>query len=93
MLTPNGLVCDYCGARIDGYGVTPSYFLIHLRYCNEACLEAAEEERRRVWRAKELSVEKYGRHWKITDGNGELVCLTVYKKGAAEVMKRLQKAA
>lgn len=94
MWTPNGLVCDYCKAPIPlGTGVMPAYFFIHHRYCDDACLEAAEEERRRAWRAKDVSVKKYGRFWKLVDGNGELVCITVYKKGAAEVVNRLKKAA
>ncbi|SEP46956.1 hypothetical protein SAMN04490178_1425 [Propionispora vibrioides] len=33
---------------------------------------------------------RYGqRYWAIYDKNGELICVTVYKKGALEVMKRL----
>lgn len=38
-----------------------------------------------------FTVEKqYGsRYWKVIDPTGELVCLTVYKKGAMEVVRRL----
>jgi hypothetical protein len=28
-------------------------------------------------------------HWLVTDPQGELVCLTVYKRGAMEVVRRL----
>ena len=35
-------------------------------------------------------MERYGRrNWKVVDGNGELVCVAVYRKGAAEVIRRL----
>jgi hypothetical protein len=29
------------------------------------------------------------RHWMVIDPQGELVCLTVYKRGAVEVARRL----
>ena len=29
------------------------------------------------------------RHWMVLDPQGELVCLTVYKRGAVEVVRRL----
>lgn len=92
MWTPSGLICDHCGARIQGCGLMPAYFFIHMRYCNETCLNAAEEKRRREWLARQYSMTKYGRHWKVVDGNEDLVCITVYKKGAVEVMSRLKKA-
>jgi len=30
------------------------------------------------------------RYWAVIDADGTLVCLCVYRKGAQEVMKRLQ---
>lgn len=38
-----------------------------------------------------MQIRKYGRHWAIYDHNGDLICLTVYKRGAVEVIRRLQK--
>jgi hypothetical protein len=35
------------------------------------------------------SIGKYGRNWYVPDPAGELVCLTVYKRGAEEVVRRL----
>jgi len=35
-----------------------------------------------------LSLQKYGRFWAVYD-QGTLVVVTVYRKGAVEVMKRL----
>ncbi len=32
---------------------------------------------------------RYGRFWAVYDPAGSLVCVTVYKKGAAEVIRRL----
>lgn len=32
---------------------------------------------------------KRGRNWQVIDPAGELVCLTVYKRGAEEVVRRL----
>jgi hypothetical protein len=34
-------------------------------------------------------IQKYGRYWAVIDSAGELVCITVYKRGAAEVVRRL----
>ena len=94
MWTPEGIFCDHCKKPIPkGTAVKPPFFFIHHDYCNEACLEAADQARRRAWRARDLYTYKHGRFWKIVDGNGDLVCITVYKKGAAEVINRLKKAA
>jgi hypothetical protein len=37
-------------------------------------------------------VAKYGksRYWAVVDAAGELVCVTVYKRGAEEVVRRLR---
>lgn len=37
-----------------------------------------------------MKIEKYGRFWAVYDKDDVLVCVTVYKKGAVEVIKRLQ---
>jgi hypothetical protein len=39
-----------------------------------------------------MSIRKYGRYWGVYDANGALICLTVYRKGAAEIVRRLQQA-
>ena len=33
--------------------------------------------------------QRHSRYWEVRDPQDELVCLTVYKKGAAEVVRRL----
>lgn len=38
------------------------------------------------------TIEKWDRSWKVLDPSGELVCLTVYKRGAVEVVRRLTAA-
>jgi hypothetical protein len=35
------------------------------------------------------TIERHGRFWKVVDAVGDLVCLTVYKRGAREVVRRL----
>lgn len=35
------------------------------------------------------TIARYGRHWAVRDSTGALVCLTVYKRGAKEVVQRL----
>ena len=35
------------------------------------------------------SIQRHGRYWQVVDVAGELVCLTVYKRGAQEVVRRL----
>jgi hypothetical protein len=37
-----------------------------------------------------MSIRKYERCWALYDDAGELVCICLYKKGAAEVLRRLQ---
>jgi hypothetical protein len=36
-----------------------------------------------------MSMRKYGRYWAVYDGTGALVCICLYKKGAAEVVRQL----
>lgn len=35
------------------------------------------------------TIHRYGRFWQVLDPIGELVCITVYKRGAKEVVRRL----
>jgi YD repeat-containing protein len=39
-----------------------------------------------------MHVEKYrqGRYWAAYDAEGRLICVTLYRKGAQEVVRRLQ---
>jgi hypothetical protein len=41
-----------------------------------------------------MHVERYGntRYWAVYASDGALICITVYRKGAAEVVRRLQHA-
>ncbi len=36
-----------------------------------------------------MEIRRHGRHWAVYDAEGTLVTVTVYRKGAAEVMRRL----
>lgn len=36
-----------------------------------------------------MEIRKYGRNWAVYDGD-DLVCVTVYKKGAIEVVRRFE---
>lgn len=36
------------------------------------------------------TIRRRDRHWEVRDSAGELVCLTVYKRGAQEVVRRLR---
>ena len=50
----------------------------------------SQDERRTMEESLHLKIEKWDhRHWAVYDGP-ELICLTVYKKGALEVKRRLQ---
>ena len=35
------------------------------------------------------TINRRRKFWEVLDGSGELVCLTVYKRGASEVVRRL----
>jgi hypothetical protein len=37
-----------------------------------------------------MEVKKYGKYWAVYDTDGSLICITVYKKGAIAVLRRLQ---
>ena len=39
-----------------------------------------------------MRIARYGttRYWAVIDADGTLVCLCVYKRGALEVLRRLQ---
>ncbi|MGH9764319.1 MAG: hypothetical protein ACREAC_26080 [Blastocatellia bacterium] len=40
-----------------------------------------------------MKIEKWPpKYWAVYDDDGELVCVTVYKKGAKEVVRRLTTA-
>lgn len=34
-------------------------------------------------------IKRRGKFWEVVDPAGELVCMTVYKRGAVEVVRRL----
>lgn len=36
-----------------------------------------------------ITIERYGRFWAVYDADNELVCITVYLKGAREVARLL----
>jgi hypothetical protein len=38
-----------------------------------------------------MSIVKYGRYWKVIDTDGVLVCITVYKRGAWEVIRQSER--
>ncbi len=53
---------------------------------------ADDTKRSRTSVMTELSaytVRKHGRFWEVLDATGTLVCMTVYKCGAREVIRRL----
>jgi hypothetical protein len=39
-----------------------------------------------------MSIRKYGRYWAVYASDGALICITVYRNGATEVIRRLQQA-
>ena len=39
-----------------------------------------------------MSIRKYGRYWAVYASDGALICITVYRKGAVEVVRCLQQA-
>ena len=36
-----------------------------------------------------MKLKSYGRYWAVYDETYELICVTLYKKGAQEVIRRL----
>jgi hypothetical protein len=39
------------------------------------------------------SIRKHNRNWKVMDPAGLLVCITLYRKGAKKVIRRLERFA
>jgi hypothetical protein len=37
-----------------------------------------------------MSIKRYGRYWAVYAADGTLICVTVYKRGAREVVRRLE---
>jgi hypothetical protein len=37
-----------------------------------------------------MRIARYGKYWAVYDAANVLVCLTVYKRGAQEVVRRLE---
>ncbi len=37
------------------------------------------------------AIQRRNRHWEVRDAAGDLVCLTVYKRGAQEVIRRISR--
>ena len=37
-----------------------------------------------------MKIERRGRYWAVYASDGGLICLAVYKKGAQEVLRRLE---
>jgi hypothetical protein len=35
------------------------------------------------------TIGRHGRNWEVMDPAGQLVCITLYRKGALEVVRRL----
>jgi hypothetical protein len=93
MTTPCGPACDHCRTLLpNGCGYT-FFFRSDLRFCSIECAGAAQEDRLRKGRCRELHIRRYRRRfWAVYDGNGDLVCVTVYKRGAREVVRRLTSA-
>lgn len=54
------------------------------RHAPEAALHKAK--------LSSYSIQRYKRFWEVRAPSGELVCLTVYKRGAKEVVRRLGSA-
>ena len=38
-----------------------------------------------------MEIKKYRNYWALYDEGGEIICVTIYKKGAIEVKKRIEK--
>lgn len=49
------------------------------------------ESERREGGGQPMSYEKYGRFWAVYDEEEKLIALTVYKKGAEEIIRRLKR--
>ena len=39
-----------------------------------------------------MNIQNYGRFFTVYDSAGELICVTVYRKGAREVVRRIAEA-
>ena len=92
MTTPYSPICDFCHTALPERTGFVSFWFSHERFCTVACLDAKEEDRRIEWHKRDnpYIITRYGnRNWAVYDSGGELVVVALYKKGAAEVVRRL----
>ena len=52
-------------------------------------MEPTQQQPNQAEREQGYTIRRRGRFWEIVDEKEELVCITVYKRGACEVVRRL----
>ena len=83
MPLPEAPVSITLKATLHGHEV-----MVTLRGVDFASVKAQDED----GRSDAMRVQRYGnsRYWAVRDTDGSLICLCVYKRGALEVLRRLQ---
>jgi hypothetical protein len=69
----------------------PPSFVYAIRRANSASVRKSTGHAK-VQNTGRYRIDRRGRCWEVRDATGDLVCLTVYKKGAVEVVRRLSTA-
>ena len=51
--------------------------------------QRSDGRRASICEQADYTIQRRNRHWEVRDPVGDLVCLTVYKRGAKEVVRRM----
>jgi hypothetical protein len=86
----DSIACESCGARAESDAAGNLGWQVRPPVCPD-CLRWSSTARSRVADLESgIRIERYRRFWAVFE-NGELLCVTVYRKGATAVAERIRK--
>ena len=83
------LTCESCGKRVEADRAAEEGWQVRPPVCGECLRWQLTRAGERVADRPRVRIEPHGRHWAVYEG-AELICLTVYRKGAAKLAERLE---
>jgi len=84
------IACESCGRRAERVAAKDLGWQVGPPVCPDCLRWSATARESQIGdRKPEVRIEPRGRYWAVFEG-GTLLCLTVYRKGAVEVKRRLE---
>lgn len=84
------LSCENCAKTVAAERATKAGWQVRPPLCPDCLRWAATRAGERVADRPRVRIEPHGRYWAVYEG-AELICLTVYRKGAAKITERLER--